>query len=163
MYIHTIILTIWAIFFTNASGHPGFKSNLFRQIKLWLSVIGTLRTIDYRKQFDRIFQNVFEFSLQWMYYCSSFRISSRVARWFVSNQTPGFSAFCKPFEWKILICFMSRCTLWSLASFYGNLAYLVAIRFIIPILVYYTKKNLATLVSSRKILCMYVPTHAYNT
>jgi hypothetical protein len=63
-----------------------------------------------------------------------------------SNQTPSFGTFWKPFERKIFKSFMTIWyTLCPYALFYGNLACVVAIRCIIPILVHCFKKNLATL------------------
>jgi hypothetical protein len=74
-------------------------------------------------------------------------VVSRVARWFTFKPNPSFGAFLKPFEWNILISFKTIWyTLWQFALFYGNLAYVVAKRYIIPILVHCIKKNLATLV-----------------
>jgi hypothetical protein len=66
-----------------------------------------------------------------------------------SNQTPTFGEFWKAFEWKMIISFMTIWyTFWSFALFYGNLLHLVDICYIIPILVYCIKKNLATLLYS---------------
>jgi hypothetical protein len=50
-----------------------------------------------------------------------------------SNQIPSFGTF----EWKILIAFTTIWyNLWPFALFYGNLVFVVAIRYIIPKLVY---------------------------
>jgi hypothetical protein len=40
--------------------------------------------------------------------------------------------------------------LWTFATFYGHLVYFLVIWYIIPILVSFSKKNLATLLSSGK-------------
>jgi hypothetical protein len=63
-----------------------------------------------------------------------------------SNQPPSFFTLRKAFEWEILVSFM---TIWYtlgnlLYIFYGSFVYVVAI----PILVYFIKKNLATLLGN---------------
>jgi hypothetical protein len=64
-----------------------------------------------------------------------------------SNQKSQFGSILGVLEWKILVYIK---TTWSilrpLEIFYGHLVYFVTIRYIIPILVYCIKKNLATLV-----------------
>jgi hypothetical protein len=78
----------------------------------------------------------------------------------VSNQTPSFGTFWKVFELEIFIYFITilgtLCgqlfyfmsiwyILWPIVLFYVHLVYIVAICYIIPILVFFIKKNLATL------------------
>jgi hypothetical protein len=66
---------------------------------------------------------------------------------YFQTKTPSFGTFWKPIERKILISFM---TIWHtcVRKLYFMAVwhmYVVAIRYIMPILVYCVKKNLATL------------------
>jgi hypothetical protein len=66
------------------------------------------------------------------------------------TENPNLGKFLRVLLWKILVYFM---TIWSsLRPFeilYGHLVYFVEIRYNFPVLVFWTKKNLATLTPSR--------------
>jgi hypothetical protein len=65
----------------------------------------------------------------------------------LQTKNPNFGKFWRVLQWKILRYFM---TVWSilrpLEIFYGHLVYFVVIWYIFPVLVFCTKKNLATLI-----------------
>jgi hypothetical protein len=73
----------------------------------------------------------------------------------VSFQTknPNLDKFCRVLQWKRMVYFMdSWSILWSFVKFYGHFVKYMVVCFIFPILVFSTKKNLATL----EHICMYI-------
>jgi hypothetical protein len=60
--------------------------------------------------------------------------------------------FCRVLQLKILEYFMTLYILLLLGIVYGRLKYIVVIRYIFPVLVFWTTKNLATLEDRAKIL-----------
>jgi hypothetical protein len=60
--------------------------------------------------------------------------------------------FCRVLQLKILEYFMTLYILLLLGIVHGRLKYIVVIRYIFPVLVFWTTKNLATLEDRAKIL-----------
>jgi hypothetical protein len=76
-------------------------------------------------------------------------LAIRVARWFVfKTKNPNLGKFWRALDWKKWIYFMAISNmLWTFGIFYAHLVHLVLIWDIFPVLVSWTKKNLATLLA----------------
>jgi vacuolar-type H+-ATPase subunit I/STV1 len=69
---------------------------------------------------------------------------------YFQTKNTSLGKFWRAFEWKTLVYFMTiGIILWPFGIIYGRLVWFVVIWYILPILVFWTKKNLATLHRSR--------------
>jgi hypothetical protein len=165
--------TFWANFFTNSSGHPGRQLQVDLAFQLRCSIIclpvlafcGRMSRKRRSSQFGKhtfILTSVVE-SI-WKAYIHTYfggnHCQSSVREKSLSGspakgcqmvcfqtKNPNLDKFWRVLLWKMLVYFM---TIWSilrpLEILYGHLVYFVVIWYIFPVLVFWTKKNLATLV-----------------
>jgi hypothetical protein len=70
------------------------------------------------------------------------------------TKNPNLGQFWRALDWKMFVYFMAIWSiLWRFGIFCDHLVHFVFIRFIFPVLVSCTKKNLATLVEKQKSKC----------
>jgi hypothetical protein len=85
---------------------------------------------------------------------------------YFQTKNPNLGKFCRALHWKMLIHFMAIGNIWqTFGIFYHHLLHFVFIWYSFPLLVSYTKKNLATLVfglKPRKKQCSHKVGRMYN-